>query len=273
MASSRTSSKSSVAEVNNAGQAALEGAEGETGAWESEGPVPKPWESWVFLHEPSSPIPWRKTLNRNSDPSSSSDPGEKILSEQGRRKGLRFVSMTNTEMDAHFANDWGMKLGLEFHRSQVRKRLGRSTSSPSSLAGSKPPTPSTPPATASKDMLTRPETSVGFGLRPLPVSAWQLWGKPGKVITPWRQDETTINHFNVPRLERCPGEYCHRYMKTEQWSPRYGVFHSAGGHRTKCSVSELDRSWRWQYRDGLRTRLSGTQFMDGYSRLTPSCGI
>jgi hypothetical protein len=62
-------------------------------------------------------------------------------------------------------------------------------------------------------------------------------------------------------------------MQKEKWSPRHGEFQPYGGSRVKCSVSELHTSWRWRDYDGVRRRIEGPTFMDGHSRLRPSCGV
>lgn len=212
-------------------------------------------DAWVFTHSPvekvrpGGTVTWARTQNgRSSRTLAHMGQGGIPLPESGR-----FVSMSNAELDNHFENDWLMNHGLDAHRHDVRRRLGRSFSSPACCIDS-------PTAALAK------------------VSAWELKGQPRQVIFPYRTQEAWNDHALAPKLARSdpsggPGEYCHKFMQTEVWRPRTGEFQSVGGRRTKCVVSQLETTWRWRYQDPAKRRMEGVTIMDGYTRDKPACGI
>jgi len=212
-------------------------------------------DAWVFTHSPikkvrpGGTVTWARTQNgRSSKTLELLGQGGIALPESGR-----FVSMSNAELDNHFENDWLMNHGLDGHRTDVRRRLGRSSSAPAGFIDS--PTAALPN-----------------------VSAWELKGGPRQVIPLRRTQEAWNDHALAPKLARSdptggPGEYCHKYMQTEVWRPRTGEFSSVGGRRTKCVVSQLETTWRWRYQDGIKRRMEGVTIMDGYTRDKPACGI
>lgn len=220
----------------------------------------EPWNSWVFMHSPASPVTWKKTIARS--PLSVTYLDQLTPPTPGRWKTNALMSMSHAELDAHFEEDFGLKLGLAAHRTEVRTRLGRTASSPSSFGSrSKPSTPS-------RDQTT-----------PLPtISAWKLWGPPGKACIPHR--DCLSDHCRAPTLTRKdpgggPGEYCNKFMQKQVWSPLYGEFQSCGGPRTKCGVSSLSHTLRWPVRDGrdgLRSRMAGNSNLDMYTPLKSNFG-
>merc|ERR1719329_1876186 len=93
------------------------------------------------MHDPASPVTWKKTIARS--PLSMTDLDQLSPPTPGRWKSNALMSMSHAELDAHFEDDWRLKLGLAAHRTKVRTGLGRTASSPSSLGSrSKPSSPS-----------------------------------------------------------------------------------------------------------------------------------
>lgn len=218
--------------------------------------------SWKCMHSPNAAVTWHM-LPTGDRPLSSSlpdlAPAADVTSMPGitlwsaGRRISPFMSMSNSELDAYYENDWDIKMKLAVHRTDVRTRLTQSTPSLGRVATPKLDVP--PPRS---------------------VSAWRLQGKPGR--GPGKdpaQRRCWNDHALAPKLARNdhgggPGEYSYKLMRREVWAPQRGEF-SKIGKRTKCTVSELDTTWRWQYDDGIRRRMQGVcgRGLDSISRPAP----
>lgn len=245
-ATERSSSKNSASELyacNSDSAAAVFGSSelGVGHAVDALEPEVKPGSPWIFCHRPTSPIVWKAVPS-----------GLHVsLSKRGSRSTSAFIAMSNEDLDAHFENDYCFKLGIDAHRSDVRAKLARAATAPSSINGTKISSPSSGRAV--------PMPAVSQDLMLSPVSAWKLWGKPGRYRNPRREDEMWNDHFRTPKLARKdasggPGQYCRKFMQREVWSPRRGEFQSIGRPRTKCGVSYLNTVSRWGFESEVRVR-------------------
>lgn len=269
--------------------AAAEAAAAEAAAYEAAGGKDQHWDSWVTVHRPGSAsrsgVTWKKTLAQ-VPLLGCTDQSSWPVPQKGQWKAPKLLSMSNADLDASFAKDWAINIGAAAHRTQVRQRLGRTGSSPSSLAGSKPGSPAASigkpgspaasigkPGTAPARVSSMSRSSISLPGMDLPVSAWQLWGKAGKL--PVEQRDTWNDHAlgKDQRLARKNGEggggeYCHNFMQSDVWSPKFGAFRCEGRPRTKCTFSEVAQTWRWHYleTDGLKRRIDHITTLDGYTR-------